>query len=301
MNSFFRKLRWLTQRRGKEAELREELQFHLEEEAEQRQAEGLAEEEARWAARRELGNLTLVQENTRAVWGWTILEQLGQDLRYAFRTMAANRLFTLLAVSSLALGIGANTAIYSFMDSILLRSLPVSDPESLVVLNWHAKPTGRDSVMHGMSGTTYDDPKTGTTAGIFPFPGVRTFPEKRLRLFERVRPLPILASEKPERDDQRTGRPCQRLERLGRLFSRTRRSPGCRAADHSRRRPGGSAAGGRRQLRVQSKAFRRSRQRGRPADSDRQPALHRGGRYAAGILRRRSRGGSGRLSSDAHQ
>ena len=68
------------------------------------------------------------------------LEQLGQDLRYAFRTMAANRLFTLLAVSSLALGIGANTAIYSFMDAILLRSLPVADPESLVVLNWHAKP-----------------------------------------------------------------------------------------------------------------------------------------------------------------
>src|SRR3989454_5278310 len=153
----------------------EELEFHLEEEAEQRQAAGLAEEQSRWAARRELGNLTGVEENTRAVWGWTILEQIGQDLRYAFRTMASNRLFTLLAVSSLALGIGANTAIYSFMDSILLRSLPVSDPKSLVVLNWHAKPTGRDFVMHAMSGTTYDDPKTGKTAGIFPFPAFELF------------------------------------------------------------------------------------------------------------------------------
>src|SRR5580765_3748669 len=105
MNSFFRKLRWLTQRRRKEAELRDELQFHLDEEAEQRQAEGLAEQQARWAARRELGNVVLVRENTRAMWGWTILERLGQDLRYAFRTMAANRLFTLLSVSSLALGI----------------------------------------------------------------------------------------------------------------------------------------------------------------------------------------------------
>ena len=66
--------------------------------------------------------------------------------------MAANRVFSVLAVSSLALGIGANTAIYSFMDSILLRSLPVPDPESLVVLNWHAN-TGRDSVMKSMSGT----------------------------------------------------------------------------------------------------------------------------------------------------
>src|SRR5437660_5209580 len=165
MKSFFRRLGWLAQRSRKEAELREELQFHLEEEAEQHQAAGLAEDQARWAARRELGNLTLLREDTRAMWGWTILEQFGQDLRYAFRTMAANRLFTLLAVSSLALGIGANTAIYSFMDSILLRSLPVSDPESLVVLSWHAKPTGRDFVMHAMSGTTYDDPKTGKTAG----------------------------------------------------------------------------------------------------------------------------------------
>ena len=75
MNAFFRRLRWLAQRSRKEAELREELQFHLDEEAELHQAEGLAEEQARWAARRELGNLTLLQEDTRATWGWTILEQ----------------------------------------------------------------------------------------------------------------------------------------------------------------------------------------------------------------------------------
>src|SRR5580704_7316797 len=168
MNSFFRRLRWLTQRRSKEAELREELQFHLDEEAEQHQTEGLAEQAARWAARRELGNLMLVQEDTRAVWGWTILEQLGQDMRYAFRTMAANRLFTLLAVVTLALGIGANTAIYSFMDAILMRTLPVADPASLVVLNWHAKRDRNNTVVKGMSGRTYGDANSGTTAGIFP-------------------------------------------------------------------------------------------------------------------------------------
>ena len=60
-----------------------------------------------------------------------------QDLRYALRMMWANKTFSTLAILSLALGIGANTAIYSFMDAILLRSLPVSDPASLVVLNWH--------------------------------------------------------------------------------------------------------------------------------------------------------------------
>src|SRR5947209_18810881 len=120
MNSFFRKLRWLTERRIKEAELHDELQFHLDEEAEQRQAEGLARDEARWAARRELGNIVLLRENTRAMWGWTILEQLGQDLRYAFPTMAANRLFALVAASWLAVGSGANTAIDSLMNSIRL-------------------------------------------------------------------------------------------------------------------------------------------------------------------------------------
>jgi macrolide transport system ATP-binding/permease protein len=175
MSSFFRKLRWLTQRLDKEAELREELQFHLEEEADQREADGLAEGEAGRAARRELGNLTLVAEDTRGAWGWTILDQLGQDVRYAFRTIVANRLFTLLAVLSLALGIGANTAIFSFMDSILLRSLPVADPESLVVLNWHARTTREDFVMKGMSGSTWGDSKTGTTSGIFPFPALELF------------------------------------------------------------------------------------------------------------------------------
>ncbi|HTT65075.1 MAG TPA: ABC transporter permease, partial [Bryobacteraceae bacterium] len=173
MRPLFRRIRWLVERRRKDTELRDELQFHLEEEAEERQAEGQARDEARHAARRDLGNVTLVQEDTRAMWGWTILEQLGQDLRYAFRTMAASRLFTLLAVATLALGIGANTAIYSFLDSILLRSLPVPDPQSLVVLNWHAKGLyrdWRDFVMHGGSGRLYDDPKLGTTAGIFPYP-----------------------------------------------------------------------------------------------------------------------------------
>jgi len=176
MSAFFRKLRWLTQRDRKEAELREELQFHLEEEAQQRQAQGLAEEEARWAAHREFGNLALVQEDTRATWGWTMLEQLGQDMRYAFRTMAANRLFTALVVLCLALGIGANTAIYSFIDSILLRSLPVADPDSLVVLNWHARVASRrDFVMRAMSGSTWDDSGSGTTSGMFPFEAFELF------------------------------------------------------------------------------------------------------------------------------
>ena len=128
MTSLFRKFTWWLQRRRKEDELREELQFHLAEEADERQADGLPEDEARWAARRDLGNVTLLREDARTLWSWILLEQLAQDVRYGLRAMFKNRLFTALAALSLALGIGANTAIYSFMDAILLRSLPVSDP-----------------------------------------------------------------------------------------------------------------------------------------------------------------------------
>jgi hypothetical protein len=71
MTSLFRKLTWWTRRRRKEDELREELQFHLAEEAEERQADGLPEDQARWAARRDLGNVTLLREDTRALRTWT--------------------------------------------------------------------------------------------------------------------------------------------------------------------------------------------------------------------------------------
>jgi predicted permease len=173
MSPLLQKLRSFMHRRGRETDIREELQFHLDEDADERQAGGLPGEEACLAAYRQLGNTTLIQEDMRTVWTWTLFEQLAQDCRYGFRMMAANKTFSLLAILSLALGIGANTAIYSFMDALLMHSLPVSDPESLVVLNWRSKPTGRDSVMHTMSGSTWGG-ETSNIAGIFPFPAFET-------------------------------------------------------------------------------------------------------------------------------
>lgn len=172
MRSFIRKLVWLAQRRRKEAELRAELEFHLEEEAEELQQDGLPAQEAQWAARRGLGNATLVEEHMRGVWISTFWEQLIQDTRYALRMMRKNLAFTLLATLLLALGIGANTAIYSFMDALLVQSLPVSDPQSLVVLNWHVSgdKSLRNSVVEDVSGDFYEDPKTGITTAIFPYP-----------------------------------------------------------------------------------------------------------------------------------
>ncbi len=172
MTSLLRKIRWWRERRRREEELREELRFHLDEETDARRGDGLSEDEAAWAARRELGNATLIQEDTRATWSWTVLEQLAHDVRFGLRGMRKNRVFTALAALSLALGIGANTAIYSFMDAILLRSLPVSDPASLVVVKWRSKVVSWGEskfVLHSMDGSTYDDP-SGTSAAILPFP-----------------------------------------------------------------------------------------------------------------------------------
>ena len=137
--------------------LREEMELHLAEKAAELQADGMTAERARAEARRRFGNVGLKHEESREIWMTRFLSELGQDIRYGFRTMAANKAFSTLAVLSLALGIGANTAIYSFMESILLRSLPVADPESLVVLNWHSRPPqdgGKEwvHVMHGIQG-----------------------------------------------------------------------------------------------------------------------------------------------------
>ena len=134
VNAFFRKLRRLTERSRKEAELREELQFHLEEEADERQADGLAEDDARWAARRELGNLTLVAEDTRAAWGWASLEQLARDVVYGLRQLRRNPGFSAVAIATLALGIGGMTAMFSAFDTILIRPLPYADADRLVML-----------------------------------------------------------------------------------------------------------------------------------------------------------------------
>ncbi len=174
MRSFFRKLGWLLGRRRREEDLDAELRFHLEETAEEHRMEGATRQDAEQAARLDLGRVAMVREDTRATWTWNWFEQLCQDLRYAARTLIHNPAFTIMAVLSLALGIGANTAIYSFVDALLLRALPVVEPHRLAVLNWHNK-WDQDTVFHSGSGDVYDDAQYGSSARIFPYPAFEKF------------------------------------------------------------------------------------------------------------------------------
>ncbi len=134
------KVKALFRRKQLEKDLDEELAFHLAMREEKKRAEGVAAEEAKYTARRQFGNATRVKEICREMWSFASLETFWRDLRYGARALAKNPGFTVVAVLAMALGIGVNTGIFSVLNGVALRLLPIPRAEQIVSI---------DQIFHG--------------------------------------------------------------------------------------------------------------------------------------------------------
>jgi len=173
----------LRDRKRAEADLKEEVRCFYDTMETRRVEQGVAPEEAHRMTRAEYGQPLHVMEEVRDSRVEAVVETAFQDVRYAVRLLGRSPGFAAVAILSLALGIGANTAIYSLMESILMRSLPVANPESLVLLNWQSRPPQNANkdwvhVVHGIQGIFWPGDGGTLVSGIFPYAAFETLSEE---------------------------------------------------------------------------------------------------------------------------
>ena len=152
MTRLFRRLSTLFRWRQQEQDLHDELTAHVAMDAQERIDAGEPPDIARHAARRDFGNVARVAEDTRAAWGWTGVEQVLQDLRYAFRQLRRSPGFSAVVVATLALGIGGTTAVFSVLQAVLLAPLPYEQPGQLV--RFYQQEPDKPATRHYLAGRT---------------------------------------------------------------------------------------------------------------------------------------------------
>src|SRR5215470_15032583 len=159
----YSRLYGLLRKKRIEQEMDDEMRFHLLMRTRENVERGMRPDEAEREARRRFGNVGRIKDLARDIKGGGFMETLLQDLRFGARMLIRQPGFTLIAVLTLSLGIGANTAIFSVMDAVLIKSLPVKEPEQLALFEWRA---GLSFRYGGMRGTSFvnDDPNTKTSS-----------------------------------------------------------------------------------------------------------------------------------------
>jgi predicted permease len=131
---FGRRLAYLFHKNRHASDLEEEMRLHIDLRAQKLQRQGIAQTEAGYAAQRQFGNRTYLKETSTEIWGWTAWERLLQDVRHAVRTLRKTPGFTVVAVVTLALGLGMNTAVFSVVNAVIIRTLPYQEPDRLISL-----------------------------------------------------------------------------------------------------------------------------------------------------------------------